>query len=133
MATIWMVLTLTVSLNWNVKQIDINNSFLNGNLNEEVFMWQPEGFVRNTQPHHVCRLKKALYGLNQAPYAWYEKLNGILLQGGFKNTKSDNSLFIFKNSSQVLLTLFMLTIFLLQIMIQYWYKRSLTNWIRRFH
>lgn len=52
-----------------VRQIDINNTFLNGYLTEEVYIQQPEGFVDSTKPNHVCRLHKALYGPKQAPKA----------------------------------------------------------------
>ncbi|KAA3474375.1 hypothetical protein EPI10_024670 [Gossypium australe] len=73
-----------------------NNSFLNGDLADEVFMQQPPGYVQcgsNGKPL-VCRLKKALYGLRQVPRAWFDKLKCFLLSIGFVISKSDASLFV---------------------------------------
>ncbi|GAU12277.1 hypothetical protein TSUD_141850 [Trifolium subterraneum] len=67
--TIRIVLTLAVRQGWPIRQLDVNNAFLQGTLKEEVFMIQPPGFVNKNFPDHVCRLKKALYGLKQAPRA----------------------------------------------------------------
>jgi len=51
------------------------SSFLNGELKEEIYLVQPEGFVKKGEEHFVCKLKKALYGLKQAPRSWYEKID----------------------------------------------------------
>jgi hypothetical protein len=67
--TIRIILTLAVRQGWSVRQLDVNNAFLQGTLKEEVFMVQPPGFVNKHFPDNVCRLKKALYGLKQAPRA----------------------------------------------------------------
>jgi hypothetical protein len=56
------------------------NLFLNGELKEEVYLTQPEGFVEKEQEHLVCKLKKALYGLKQGPRSWYEKIDSFFLQ-----------------------------------------------------
>ncbi|WVY91841.1 hypothetical protein V8G54_037355 [Vigna mungo] len=72
--TIRIVLTLAVRQGWFIRQLDVNNAFLQGTLKEEVFMLQPPGFVNKSFPDHVCRLKKAFYGLKQAPRAWYTEL-----------------------------------------------------------
>nr|KYP55697.1 Retrovirus-related Pol polyprotein from transposon TNT 1-94 [Cajanus cajan] len=59
--------------------MDINNDFLNGYINEIVFMHQPEEFVNPDKPCHVCKLTKAIYGIKQAPRVWFDKLKGALL------------------------------------------------------
>lgn len=74
LATVRIVLTLVVTLNWPILQLDINNDFLNGVLAQPVYMQQPDGFVDLSWSGHVCLLHKAIYGFRQAPYAWYDKL-----------------------------------------------------------
>ncbi|KAM6578484.1 hypothetical protein CsatB_030321 [Cannabis sativa] len=92
-ATIKIVLTIALTYKWTIRQLDVNNAFLNGDLQEEVYMAQPPGFVDNEHPHFVCKLHKAIYGLRQAPRAWFEKLKHVLLSFGFLCAKADPSLF----------------------------------------
>ena len=61
-----------------VYQMDVKSAFLNGNLEEEVYIEQPEGFKLTNKGDYVCRLNKALYGLKHAPRAWYERLDSYL-------------------------------------------------------
>ena len=82
---------------WPLRQLDINNAFLHGNLEETVFMHQPPGFEDPSQPQHVCKLKKSIYGLKQAPRQWYKALRDALLRFGFIHSAIDNSLFIYKS------------------------------------
>ena len=83
----------------------MNNAFLYGYLAENVFMTQPSGFTDLAHPSHVCRLKKAIYGLKQVSWAWYNELKQFLLQNGFVNSHSETSLFIFNTNSCVLFLL----------------------------
>lgn len=76
-STVRVVLTLAVTHNWEIRQIDINDAFLNGVLDEDVFMAQPPGFINDKKPGYVCRLHKSIYGLKQAPRAWYEQLKQL--------------------------------------------------------
>ncbi|KAK9166665.1 hypothetical protein Scep_001856 [Stephania cephalantha] len=92
-ATIHIFLSLAVKFGWSLRQLDINNAFLNGNLVEDVFTNQPRGFVSLGFPNHVCKLHKVLYGLKQAPRAWFDQLKSTLVSWGFQNSKADNSLF----------------------------------------
>jgi hypothetical protein len=98
-ATIRAVLSIAVMNGWSLRQMDVNNAFLNGELTETVFMEQPPGFKDLSKPNHVCRLRKAIYGLKQAPRAWYTALKSAILQLGFYNSKADSSLFIYSQGS----------------------------------
>jgi len=64
-STIRIVLSIAVHLNWEVRQLDINNALLNGNFKENVFLHQSEGYTNSTKPSHKCKLSKAIYGLNK--------------------------------------------------------------------
>lgn len=68
--------------------------FLNGTLNEQVFMTQPPGFSNAAYPNYVCKLRKTIYGLRQSPRVWYTELANYLLSSGFKRSIADASLFI---------------------------------------
>jgi histone deacetylase 1/2 len=98
--TIRLILSLAISYKWPLKQLDINNAFLNGSLEEEVYMVQPQGFEASDSSL-VCKLNKALYGLKQAPRQWFDKLTNTLIQFGFRASKCDPSLFIYTKDKQV--------------------------------
>ncbi|CAI7913924.1 unnamed protein product [Closterium sp. NIES-54] len=83
--------------------MDITTAFLNGIIQEELYMLQPEGLDDGSGS--VCRLKKAIYGLKQAPRAWYHKLEETLLAGGFKKSECDHSLFLLQEKEQFLMLL----------------------------
>lgn len=99
--TIRLILTLAVTYNWSIKQLDFSNAFLHGVLQEQVYMKQPVGFVDPRFPQHVCLLHKTIYGLRQSPREWFTKLCDSLLQMGFMESHIDVSLFIKRNSSSV--------------------------------
>jgi histone deacetylase 1/2 len=84
-----------------VHQLDVKNAFLHGDLAERVYCHQPAGFVDKTHPDHVCLLVKSLYGLKQAPRAWFLRLGNHLLSMGFIASRSDSSLFIYKNGEHM--------------------------------
>jgi histone deacetylase 1/2 len=95
MPTIRAILSIVVSKGWSLRQLDVQNAFLHGVLEEEVYMKQPLGYEDKTRPGYVCKLDKALYGLKQAPRAWYARLSTKLLSLGFHVSKADTSLFYF--------------------------------------
>ena len=78
-STIRIIFTLVVTRGRDIQQVDINNIFLNGDLQVEVFMNQLEGFIDPTKPTYVYKLRKALYCLKHAPRAWFDKLKRALL------------------------------------------------------
>nr|GEW49498.1 retrotransposon protein, putative, unclassified [Tanacetum cinerariifolium] len=80
--------------NMVVYQMDVKTAFLNGNLREEVYVSQPDGFVDQDNPNHVYKLKKALYGLKQAPCAWYDMLSSFSISQDFSKGSVDATLFI---------------------------------------
>ncbi|CAM8988176.1 unnamed protein product [Rhodiola kirilowii] len=92
--TIRILLSLAVTRNWDIRQLDIQNAFLNGYLEEEVYMKQPPGFEDPKRPKDLCRLVKAIYGLKQGPRAWNQRLQAALSKLGFKSSMADTSLFI---------------------------------------
>ncbi|RDX82925.1 hypothetical protein CR513_36222, partial [Mucuna pruriens] len=79
--------------NWSIHQLEVNNSFLHGDLHGDVYMEIPQGVTIAT-PHKVCKLVKSLCGLKQASKKWFEKLPSLLLQLGFQQAMSDYSVFI---------------------------------------
>ena len=90
-ATIRTLFALAAQNGWKVHQMDVKTAFLNGDLKENVFMSQPEGFAVKGHEHKVCKLVKSLYGLKQAPRAWYEKLTEHLLKLNFNHFDLDDA------------------------------------------
>ena len=91
-----LVIAFSSHMEFTLYQMDVKSAFLNGLLQEEVFVKQPPGFENNDFPDHVYKLDKALYGLKQAPRAWYDRLSKFLSSHGYSRGKIDNTLF-FKN------------------------------------
>ncbi|KAH9103708.1 hypothetical protein AeMF1_020022 [Aphanomyces euteiches] len=87
-------------LDLNTVQIDIKTAFLHGDLDEEIYMAQPEGFVDPDRPNDVCLLKKSLYGLKQAPRQWHKKLHEFLRSINFKQCFKDQCVYV-KSNSQI--------------------------------
>ena len=88
-----MFLALSSFQKFKVYQMDVKSTFLNGDLEEEVYIEQPEGFILGNDAKLVFRLKKALYGLKQAPRAWYYYLNKYPQQQGFTKGSADSNLY----------------------------------------
>ncbi|GKE46858.1 retrovirus-related pol polyprotein from transposon TNT 1-94, partial [Tanacetum coccineum] len=83
--------------------MDVKTAFLNGNMREEVYVSQSDGFVDKDKPNLVCKLKKALYGLKQAPRAWYDMLSSFLISQDFSKGLVDPTLLIRKDGKELLL------------------------------
>jgi hypothetical protein len=95
--TIRIILSIGVSNGWNMRQLDVQNSFLYGVLEEEVYMRQPPEYESKENLDFVCKLDKAIYGLKHVPRAWYSKLSSKLIDLGFTASKGDSSLFFSSN------------------------------------
>jgi hypothetical protein len=80
------IIALAAKMKWKLHQMDVKTAFLNCVIKEEVYIEQPQGFEVEDRKSHVCKLKKALYRLNQAPRAWYGRIHSFLMSLGF--TKS---------------------------------------------
>nr|GEW72253.1 retrovirus-related Pol polyprotein from transposon TNT 1-94 [Tanacetum cinerariifolium] len=93
-----------------VYQMDVKTAFLHGTLKEDVYVYQPEGFIYVDHPSHVYKLKKALYGLKQAPRAWYDELSMFLLQNHFFKGTIDPTLFIRCFDNDILVSNYVLEI-----------------------
>ncbi|GJT13874.1 retrovirus-related pol polyprotein from transposon TNT 1-94 [Tanacetum coccineum] len=96
-------LAFAAHMNTVVYQMDVKTAFLNGNLREEVYVSQPDGFVDKDKPNHVYKLEKALYGLKQAPRAWYDMLSSFLISQDFSKSSVDPTLFIYRDGKELLL------------------------------
>jgi hypothetical protein len=83
--------------------MDVKSAFLNGFLEEEVYVKQPPGFESVEFPHKVYRLRKALYGLKQAPHSWYGRLRGFLFSKGFEMGKVHKTLFLLGRGDDILI------------------------------
>nr|GEW47017.1 retrovirus-related Pol polyprotein from transposon TNT 1-94 [Tanacetum cinerariifolium] len=99
--SIRILLAYACTLGFKLFQMDVKSAFLNGFINEEVFVAQPSGFIDFKKPDHVYQLKKDLYGLKQAPKAWYDRLKALLIKQEYKMGMVDNPLFTKKKSSNL--------------------------------
>ena len=101
--TLRVFLSVAAHNKWKVKQLDVTTAFLHGNIDTDVYMRQPDGFVEGE--NLVCKLDKCLYGLKQAPRAWYHKLSAALTELGFESVGADTSFWMnTKHPSSVYLT-----------------------------
>ncbi|GJX30374.1 zinc finger, CCHC-type containing protein [Tanacetum coccineum] len=91
--TIRLLLALATIHNLVIHQMDVKTTFLNGNLEEKVYMKQPEGFFMLGNEHKVCKLVKSLYGLKQAPKHWHQKFDEVILSSGFLLNQSDKCVY----------------------------------------
>ena len=84
---------LDAVMKWKIHQIDVKTAFLNGVVEEEVYVEHPLGFETRDRESHVCILKKTMYGLKRAPRTWYGKIDGFLSSLGFTKSKADSKLY----------------------------------------
>ena len=92
--SIRMLIAIASVHDLEIHQMDVKTAFLNGELEEEIYMKQPEGFLSSENEHKVCKLVKSLYGLKQAPKQWHEKFDNTMLSNGFTINESDKCVYI---------------------------------------
>jgi hypothetical protein len=95
LTTVRLIISLASIRNWFLHQLDVNNAFLRGDLQEDVYMTPPP----NVAAKPVCKLVKSLYGLKQASRKWYEKLTSLLLSHNYRQVASDHSMFTKQTAS----------------------------------
>jgi hypothetical protein len=107
------IIALAAKMKWNLHQMDVKTAFLNGVIEDKVYIEQPQGFEVEDRKTHVCKLKKALYGLKQAPRAWYGRIDSFMMSLGFTKSKFDSNLY-FKamNDESFILLLYVDDLFL---------------------
>jgi histone deacetylase 1/2 len=96
MTIVRAIIAMAITKGWSLHQMDVNNVFLHGDLQEEMYMEQPLGYVDQTHLNLVCRLKKVLYALKQAPRAWSDKIGRYLVTSGFQTSNAKFSLYVKK-------------------------------------
>ncbi|KAK8926657.1 hypothetical protein KSP39_PZI018974 [Platanthera zijinensis] len=96
MTSVRVVMTLAVCQGWKMWQLNVKNVFFYGEIDKDIFMIPPPGYVSEDHPGYVCKLRKSLYNLKQAPRAWYGKIAEYLQFCGYFASDSDSSLFVKK-------------------------------------
>lgn len=94
LATVGTIISLAVSRQWSIHQLDVKHVFLHGHLNKTVYIHQPSGFHDKAHPNHVCYLWKSLYGFIQTYCAWFQCFASFITSINFIHNKNDFSLFI---------------------------------------
>ncbi|RVW35834.1 Retrovirus-related Pol polyprotein from transposon TNT 1-94 [Vitis vinifera] len=89
-----IIMALVAHFDLELHQMDVKTAFLNGNLDEDIYMEQPEGFAKKGNEHLVCKLKKSIYGLKQASRQWYIKFNNTITSFGFKENIVDQCIYL---------------------------------------
>ncbi|GKA33489.1 ribonuclease H-like domain-containing protein [Tanacetum coccineum] len=99
--TIRTVLSLAVTRDWPIHQLDVKNAFLHGQLSETVYIHQPPGFIDYSHPDYICHLQRSLYGLKQVLRAWFQRFASFISRVGFQHSKTDTSLFVYHQGSDI--------------------------------
>ena len=97
---------MVASENLHIEQLDVKTAFLHGDLEEEIYIHQPEGFIVQRKENLVCRLKKSLYGLKQAPRQWYKKFDSFMGKSGYTRNEEDHCYFKHFDNSYIILLLY---------------------------
>ncbi|KAL0370487.1 UNVERIFIED_CONTAM: Retrovirus-related Pol polyprotein from transposon RE2 [Sesamum angustifolium] len=101
--TIRALIAIAANKKWKIYQMDVKSAFLNGYIDEEIYVEQPQGFIAKGSEENVLRLKKALYGLKQAPRAWYSRIDKYFMDRGFWRSLSEPTLYIKSQGNDTLI------------------------------
>lgn len=101
METIRLLITQAAQFGWQIFQMDVKSAFLNGVLEEEVYLEQPPGYMKAGDKNKVLKLKKALYGLKQAPRAWNTRINAYFKENGFEQCPFEHALYVKKKQEEI--------------------------------
>ena len=93
-SSIRILLSIVVMHDYELQQLDVKTAFLHGELEEDIYMHQPEGFIIPGKENLVCKLKKSLYGLKQSPRQWYKRFDTFMLSQGFKRSNYDSCVYL---------------------------------------
>ena len=104
--TIRLLFVLAAQNSWHIHQLDVKSAFLNGFVDKEIYVEQPDGVVAPSKEDYVYLLRKALYGLKQAPRAWYETMDKHLTKLGFVRSQSETTLYVKTDDFQLLIVSF---------------------------
>jgi hypothetical protein len=107
MTSIRTILSLVAVEDLHIEQLDVKTTFVHGDLEEEIYMQQPQGYEVKGKENLVCRLKKSLYGLKQAPRKWYLKFDRFMTKQGYNRCHSDHCVYFkrLENGSYIILLL----------------------------
>jgi hypothetical protein len=107
------IIALASILGWKLHHMDVKTTFLNGNIEQVVFVEQLDGFALHKKGTHVCKLRKALYGLKQAPRVWYDRIDGFPKSPGFQKSDDDENVYFKVRANQhVILIMYVYDLFL---------------------
>ncbi|KAK4399803.1 Retrovirus-related Pol polyprotein from transposon RE2 [Sesamum angolense] len=101
--TIRGLIAIAANRKWKIYQMDVKSAFLNGYIDEEIYVEQPQGFIAKGSEEKALRLKKALYGLKQAPRAWYSRIDKYFMDRGFRRSLSEPTLYIKSQGNDTLI------------------------------
>ncbi|KAL0379240.1 UNVERIFIED_CONTAM: Retrovirus-related Pol polyprotein from transposon RE1 [Sesamum radiatum] len=101
--TIRALVAIAANKKWKIYQMDVKSAFLNGYIDEEIYVEQPQGFIAKGYKEKVLRLKKALYGLKQAPRAWYSRIDNYFMTRGFRRSLSEPTLYVKRQGNDTLI------------------------------
>ena len=99
MTTLRVLFAIVAALDLELDQMDVHTAFLHGDIDEELYMKQPEGFVIPGKEHLVCKLNRSLYGLKQTSRQWYKKFDAFMLKHGYKRSHADHCLYTKRDES----------------------------------